>query len=43
MKLLDRYIELAMTKGTGIALLVIMGPNVVFAVIREADELGKGT
>jgi hypothetical protein len=43
MKLLDRHIERAMARGTSIALLVIIGPNVVFSLIRETDELGKGT
>ena len=43
MKLLDRYIALAMAKGTGIALLVIMGLNVFFSIIEEIDELGEGT
>jgi lipopolysaccharide export system permease protein len=43
MKLLDRYIAAAMAKGTGIALLVIMGLNVFFSIIEEIDELGKGS
>jgi lipopolysaccharide export system permease protein len=32
-----------MAKGTGIALLVIMGLNVFFSIIEEIDELGEGT
>jgi lipopolysaccharide export system permease protein len=43
MKLLDRYIALAMARGTGIALLVIMGLNVFFSIIEEIDELGQGS
>ena len=43
MKLLDRYIAVAMAKGTGIALLVIMGLNVFFSIIEEIDELGEGS
>jgi len=43
MKLLDRYIALAMARGTGIALLVIMGLNVFFSIIEEIDELGEGS
>jgi lipopolysaccharide export system permease protein len=43
MKLLDRYIAAAMAKGTGIALLVIMGLNVFFSIIEEIDELGEGS
>lgn len=42
MKLLDRYIAVAMARGTGIALLVIMGLNVFFSIIEEIDELGEG-
>ena len=43
MKLLDRYIAFAMARGTGIALLVIMGLNVFFSIIEEIDELGEGS
>jgi len=43
MKLLDRYIAAAMAKGTGVALLVIMGLNVFFSIIEEIDELDKGS
>jgi len=43
MKLLDRYIAFAMAKGTGVALLVIMGLNVFFSIIEEIDELGEGS
>jgi lipopolysaccharide export system permease protein len=43
MKLLDRYLALAMARGTGVALLVIMGLNVFFSIIEEIDELGEGS
>lgn len=43
MKLLDRYIAFAMARGTGIALLVIMGLNVFFSIIEEIDELDQGS
>jgi len=43
MKLLDRYIALAMARGTGVALIVIMGLNVFFSIIEEIDELGEGS
>jgi lipopolysaccharide export system permease protein len=43
MKLIDRYIAFAMARGTGIALLVIMGLNVFFSIIEEIDELGEGS
>lgn len=43
MKLLDRYIADAMVKGTGVALLVIMGLTMFFSIIEEIDKLGKGS
>lgn len=43
MKLLDRYIALAMARGTGVALLVIMGLNLFFSIVEEIDQLGEGS
>jgi lipopolysaccharide export system permease protein len=43
MKLLDRYIASVVISGTAIALLVIMGLNVFFEVIRQIDDVGEGT
>lgn len=43
MKLLDRYIASVVISATAIALLVIMGLNVFFEVIRQLDEVGEGT
>lgn len=43
MKLLDRYIAGVVISATGIALLVIMGLNVFFEVIRQIDDIGEGT
>jgi lipopolysaccharide export system permease protein len=43
MKLLDRYIAVAVITGTGVALLVILGLNVFFEIIRQVDEVGEGT
>jgi lipopolysaccharide export system permease protein len=43
MKLLDRYIALAMARGTGIALLVIAGLNLFFSIVEEIDQLGDGS
>jgi lipopolysaccharide export system permease protein len=43
MKLLDRYIALAMARGTGVALLVIVGLNVFFSIVEQIDELGEGS
>ncbi|MGD2111899.1 MAG: LPS export ABC transporter permease LptG [Gammaproteobacteria bacterium] len=42
MKLLDRYIATVVIGATGIALLVIMGLNLFFEIIRELDDVGKG-
>ena len=43
MKLLDRYIAGAVITGTAIALLVILGLNIFFEIIRQIDDVGKGT
>ncbi len=43
MKLLDRYIAGVVISGTAVALLVIMGLNVFFEVIRQIDDVGEGT
>ncbi len=42
-KLLDRYIASVVISGTAVALLVIMGLNVFFEVIRQVDEVGEGS
>lgn len=43
MKLLDRYIAGVVITGTAVALLVIMGLNMFFEIIRQIDDVGKGT
>jgi lipopolysaccharide export system permease protein len=43
MKILDRYIALAIAAGTGIALLVILGLDVFFNIIAQLDKVGVGT
>ena len=43
MKILDRYIALAIAAGTGVALLVIVGLDVFFNVIGQMDKVGTGT
>ena len=42
MKILDRYIALAVALGTGVALLVIVGMDAFFNVIDQVDDVGKG-
>jgi len=42
MKVLDRYVALAVAGGTGIALLIIVGMNVFFNVVSLIDNVGKG-
>jgi len=41
MKILDRYIALAIAAGTGIALLVILGLDVFFNIIGQLDKVRK--
>ncbi|MCK5479497.1 MAG: LPS export ABC transporter permease LptG [Gammaproteobacteria bacterium] len=43
MKILDRYIGLAIVAGTGIALLVILGLDIFFNIIGQLDKVGVGT
>ncbi len=43
MKILDRYIAVAIAAGTGIALLVIVGLDVFFNIIGQLDKVGVGT
>lgn len=43
MKILDRYIAVAIAAGTGIALLVIIGLDIFFNVIGQLDSVGVGT
>ena len=43
MKILDRYIALAIAAGTGIALLAIVGLDVFFNIIGQMDRVGTGT
>ena len=43
MRILDRYIAVAIAAGTGIALLVIVGLDVFFSVIGQLDKVGTGT
>lgn len=42
MKILDRYITIAVMSGTGVALLVIVGLEIFFSVIDQIDDVGKG-
>lgn len=41
-KILDRYVAVAVITGTGVALLVIVGMDVFFNVIAQIDDVGKG-
>ena len=43
MKILDRYIAVAIASGTGIALLVILGLDIFFNIISQMDNVGEGT
>ncbi|MGD8311245.1 MAG: LPS export ABC transporter permease LptG [Gammaproteobacteria bacterium] len=43
MKILDRYIAGVVVTATGIALLVVVGLDAFFEVIREIDNVGKGS
>jgi lipopolysaccharide export system permease protein len=43
MKILDRYIAVAIASGTGIALLVILGLDIFFNIIGQMDNVGVGT
>ncbi len=43
MKILDRYIAVAIAAGTGIALLVIIGLDVFFNIMGQLDNVGVGT
>jgi lipopolysaccharide export system permease protein len=43
MKILDRYIALAIASGTGIALLVILGMDGFFNIMSQLDRVGEGT
>ena len=43
MKILDRYIAVAIATGTGIALLVILGLDLFFNIIGQMDNVGVGT
>jgi len=43
MKILDRYIAVAIATGTGIALLVILGLDIFFNLIGQMDKVGTGT
>lgn len=42
MRILDRYVAMAVAGGTGIALLVVLGMDVFFSVIAQIDDVGKG-
>jgi lipopolysaccharide export system permease protein len=42
-KILDRYVGVAVVTGTAIALLVIVGMDVFFNVISQIDDVGKGS
>ena len=43
MRILDRYIAVAIAGGTGIALLVIIGLDFFFNVVGQLDRVGTGT
>ncbi len=43
MKILDRYIAIAVAKGTLVALFVLVGLDVFFNVMAQLDNVGKGT
>lgn len=43
MKILDRYIAIAVARGTLVALFVLVGLGVFFNVIAQLDNVGKGT
>lgn len=43
MKIIDRYIALVVATSTGVALLVVVGLDAFFEVIREIDAVGKGS
>ncbi len=43
MKILDRYIAVAIATGTGVALLVILGLDIFFNIIGQMDKVGVGT
>jgi hypothetical protein len=42
MKILDRYIAVAVASGTGIALLLMVGLDAFFILIKELDSVGDG-
>ena len=43
MKILDRYIAIAVAKGTLVALFVLVGLDVFFNVMAQLDNVGKGS
>ena len=43
MKILDRYIAVAIATGTGIALLVILGLEIFFQILGQLDVIGVGS
>ena len=43
MKILDRYIAIAVASGTGIALILILGLDMFFTLIKELDSVGEGS
>jgi lipopolysaccharide export system permease protein len=43
MKILDRYIAVAVATGTLVALVVVVGLDIFFSVIAQIDNVGKGS
>ena len=43
MKILDRYIAVAVMVGTLVALLVVVGLDMFFSVVAQIDNVGKGS
>ena len=43
MKLLDRYIAIAVATGTLVALLVVVGLDIFFNVVAQIDNVGRGS
>jgi lipopolysaccharide export system permease protein len=41
-RILDRYVGVAVVTGTAISLLVIVGMDIFFSVITQIDDIGKG-
>ena len=43
MKILDRYIAIAVARGTLVALFILVGLDIFFNVMAQLDNVGKGT